>query len=171
MDFFIFIILLLRATKVFTGFTFTDAEDFTPLLTLFIGLICVASIGLSAQKKASFPLIASMLLLSLGPILPNIGLYFLAREHQAICGNWPQVMIDDPKNALGHVSPQFDSLFHLVNYLEAFSGAWMVIFVALFFVAKPQFSTKQRRLFISLTVFSLFLVVLDPGNLYAWWMD
>ena len=171
MDFFALILLPFRVLEVFEGFTFTDVEDFTPLLTLFGGLICAALIGRASDKKVSKQLVLSMTALSFWPILPNVGLYFMARELQSVHGSWPQVMVDDPKNWFGHVSPRFDSLFHLVNYLEAFSGAWMVVFLALFLAAKSRFSTNQRRLFISLTAFSLLVVFLDPGNLYAWWMD
>ncbi len=171
MAFFSLMFLPFRVLNIFFGFTFTDVEDFTPLLTLFGGVVCATLISRFPQNKVSKQLVLSMILLSFWPILPNIGLYFMARELQSVHGSWPQVMVDDPKNWFGHVSPRFDSLFHLVNYLEAFSGAWMVVFLALFFAAKSQFSTNQRRLFIGLTVFSLFVFFLDPGNLYAWWMD
>lgn len=157
--------------QVFTGFTFTDAEDFAPLLTLVVGLIGVALIRRPSQSKASFPLIALLLVLSLWPLLPNFGLFFMARELQSVDGSWPQVMVDDPKNLYGHVSARFDALFHLVNYLEAFSGAWMVVFLALFFAVKSRLSSRQIRLCLGLMVISLFLVLADLGNLYAWWLD
>ena len=165
------ILLWFRVISIFTGFTFTDIEDFGPLLSLIIGLIAVALVCCKTQEKASYGLIALMVLLSLWPLLPNLGLYFLAREVQARFGSWPQVMIDDPKNLYGHVSPHYNALFHLVDYLEAFSGAWMVIFLSLFFGAKSCFSRTQQRLFLGLMLASVFLVLIDPGNLYAWWMD
>lgn len=171
MDVFALIFLPFRVMLVFIGFTFTDVADFGPLLTLFIGLSGVALIRRSPQKRVSLPLIALMFLLSLWPILPNLGLFFMARELQAAQGSWPQVMVNDPKNCLGHVSLRFDALFHLVNYLEAFLGAWMVIFLSLFFAAKAHFSLTQRRWYMSLTLLSLFLVLLDPGHLYPWWLD
>lgn len=160
-----------RFLSIFTGFTFTDAEDFAPLLALVVGLVGVVLIRRSAQGKASFPLLSLLLLLSLWPLLPNFGLFFMARELQAVDGSWPQVMLDDPKNLYGHVSPLFDSLFHLVNYLEAFSGAWMVVFWALFFAVKSRLSSKQCRFCLGLMFISLFLVLADLGNLYAWWLD
>jgi hypothetical protein len=171
MGVFALIFLPFRLVSVFTGFTFTDAEDFGPLITLLIGLIGVALIGRSAQKKVSPPLIALLLLLSLWPILPNMGLFFMARELQSVHGSWPQVMVDDPKNWYGHVSPRFDALSHLVAYLEAFSGAWMAIFLALFLAVRSRLSGRQRQVCIVLTIISLLLVLADPGNLYAWWED
>ncbi len=171
MGLFALIFLPFRFLSIFTGFTFTDAEDFGPLLTLVVGLIGVVLIGRSRQDKASLPLILLLLLLSLWPLLPNFGLFFMARELQSVHGSWPQVMVDDPKNKYGHVSPLFDALFHLVNYLEAFSGAWMVVFLAFFFAVKSRLSSKQRRLCLGLMFISLFLVLADLGNLYAWWLD
>lgn len=160
-----------RFISVFTGFTFTDVEDFTPILSLVIGVFGVFLIRRSPTSKATLPLISLLLVLSLWPLLPNFGLFFMARELQSVHGSWPQVMVDDPKNLYGHVSPHFDKLFHVVNYLEAFSGAWMAIFIALFFAAKPRLSPSQYRLCSGLMILSLFTVIVDPGNLYAWWMD
>jgi hypothetical protein len=80
-------------------------------------------------------------------------------------------MVDDPKNLYGHISPRFDRLFHVVNYLEAFSGAWLAVFLLLSFAVKARLSTNQRRLCLGLMCLSLFVALLDPGNLYAWWLD
>jgi hypothetical protein len=171
MGIFALILLPFNLISVFAGFTFTDAEDFTPLLSLLIGLVGVFLIARSPQEKASPSLIALLLLLSLWPLLPIFALFFMAHELQSVHGSWPQVMVDDPKNWYGGVSPRFDGLFHLVNYLGAFSGAWMVVFVALFLVAKSRLSRIQRRLCLSLMFISMLLVVVDPGNLHAWWMD
>jgi hypothetical protein len=179
MGVFALILLPFNLLSVFTGFTFTDVEDFMPLLTLIIGLSGVALIRLSSQNetsqnKASPPLIALLIMLSLWPILPQLGLFFLAREFQSVYGSWPQVFVDTPWTLSGEpqkVSPQYSALFRLVNYLEAFSGAWMVIFLALFLVVMPRLSSNQRRLCLSLMFVALLLVVADPGHLYAWWMD
>ena len=165
------ILLPLRALLIFTSFTFTDAIDYAPLLSLIVSFVGIVLIRRSSQSRASFPLLILLITLSLWPLLPNFGLFFLARELQSVQGSWPQVMVDDPKNWYGHVSPRFDALFHLVNYLEAFSGAWMVVFLALFFSVKPRLSSKQRWLCLGLMFASLFLVLADPGNLYAWWLD
>ena len=162
--------LLFRVMQIFTGFTFTDAEDFAPLLTLLIGGICVFLIHRSKREKVSAMLFAALLLLSLWAILPNLGLFFMARELQSVSGNWPQVMVDDPKNRYG-LSPQFDALFHLTNYLHAFSGAWMIIFFALFFTIQARLSLLQKRAVIALFGASMLIVIFDPGNLYAWWLD
>ena len=111
-----------------------------------------------------------MTFLSLWPLLPHLGLFFLARELQHFSGHWPQVMVDDP-DWDGRASPLYNALSHLVNYLEAFSGAWMIVFWTIFFAAKPKFTTTQRRFFVGLTVISLVVFLFDPGNLYAWWLD
>ena len=171
MVFVFFFLLPFRIFQVFGGFDFTDPEDFAPLLTLGIGLICAASIVRFSPKKASVPLICSLLILTLWPILPNFGLYFMARELQSVRGTWPQVMIDDPKNAYGYISSQYDALYHVVNYLEAFSGAWMIIFVALYFATKSRLSRAQQRLCLGSMAFTLLLFLIDFGNLYAWWLD
>lgn len=171
MGIFAFIFLASRVVSIFNGFTFTDAEDFLPLASLIIGLIGVVLICRSAREKVSAVLFGALVLLSLWPLLPNFSLFFMARELQAISGNWPQVMVDDPKNWYGHVTPHFDALFHLTNYLEAFSGAWMVIFFALFFAIRTRFSLMQKRAIIGLMGFSLLLMLFDPGNLSAWWID
>jgi hypothetical protein len=163
--------LPLRVISIFTGFTFTDNEDFAPLLTLVIGLLCVELIRTYQQEKASLPLGLLMLLLSLWPILPNIGLFFLAREFQSVNGYWPQPLVNTIYQSPEPISPQFDRLYSLVHYLEAFSGAWMIIFLALFFTIKSKFSLLQQRMFIGLNLTSLTVLLFDPGNLYAWWLD
>ena len=96
---------------------------------------------------------------------------FLARENQRVQAAWPQPMVDSPESCLGHVSPYFDCLLHVVNYLEAFSGARMVIFLTLFFGAKIHLPLALRRWCVGLTLVSLAIVVIDLGNLYAWWLD
>ena len=171
MGVFALIFLPFRVISIFSDFTFTDAEDFGPILSLLIGLTGATLIRRSLQDKASLPLVYSMLLLGLGPILPNLGLFCMAYELESVHGSWPQVMVDDPKNLFGRVSPKFDAIFHLVNYLEAFSGAWMIIFLALFFAVKANFSRQQRKLIVGTMLISLVIVLVDPGNLYAWWMD
>jgi hypothetical protein len=163
--------LIFRVAAIFTGFTFTDVEDFGPILSLLIGLLGAVLIHRAPHKRTSLPYISLMLLLSAWPLLPNFGLFFMARELQSVSGTWPQVMIDDPKNWYGHATPEFDALFHLINYLEAFSGAWMIVFVALFFAAKARLSSAQRRLLLGLTFISFVLALCDPGHLYAWWLD
>jgi hypothetical protein len=80
-------------------------------------------------------------------------------------------MVDAPKNLLGNVSSHFDALFSLVNYLNAFSGAWMVIFVALLFASKSRLSINQRQFCLFASLASLVIYSLDFGNLYAWWLD
>lgn len=164
-------ILLIRVLDTFDAFTFTDLQDFMPLLSLVVGLMGAGIIYCSPKKKASSLLIILICLLALWPILPNIGLYYMAHQFQLHVGSWPQVMVDDPKNQYGHISSSFDSLSHLVVYLNAFSGAWMVTFFALYFASKSRFTPMQRRIIIGLMVFMIAISVLDPGGLYAWWMD
>jgi len=48
-------------------------------------------------------------------------------------------------------------------------SGWMVVFVRLFVTAQAHFSPTQRHK--RWAFLCLFLVLLDPGNLYAWWMD
>ena len=80
-------------------------------------------------------------------------------------------MVDDPKNWFGQATPLYDTLLPVVDYLEAFSGAWMIVFLAIFFAAKPKFNVIWRRIFIGLTIISVLVFLLDLGNLYAWWLD
>ncbi len=165
------IFLLFRPFSIFFAFDFADWQDFLPLASLVIGIGGACWLYRSPQKRATPGLIALMSLLSLWPLLPNLGLLLLALELQKTSGAWPQVMADDPKNWIGHATPLYDALFHLVAYLEAFSGAWMIIFVAIFFAAKPKFTVAQQRAFIGLNVISALIFLFDPGNLYAWWLD
>lgn len=168
---FALILLLFRPFLMFFGFDFTDWQDFLPLVSLIGGIGGACWLTRTPQKRATPGLIALMSLLSLWPILPNLGLFFLARELQHISGEWPQVMADDPKNWFGQASPLYDALFHIVDYLDAFSGAWMIIFIAIFFAAKPKFSVGWRRVFIGLTIISVLVFLFDPGNLTEWWLD
>jgi hypothetical protein len=170
MGLFALMCLPFRVIQIFSGFTFTDAEDFAPLFTLLIGGVGAVLLHQSPQKQASPSLLSLMLVLSLGPLLPNLGIFWLAREFQAVNGWWPQAMVDDPARQFG-LSPSFDALSHLVNYLEAFSGAWMVVFLSLFLALQARFSASQQRLIRGLFLFGLIVVLIDPGNLTAWWLD
>ncbi len=96
------VLLLFRPLLIFLSFDFTDWQDFLPLVSLIVGIGGACLLFHSPQKKATPGLIALMSLLSLWPILPNLGLLFLARELQHLSGHWPQVMADDPKNWFGH---------------------------------------------------------------------
>jgi hypothetical protein len=170
MEFF-YIVILWPIYMIFSGFTFTDFEDYTPLLSLIIGIILTIVICRRRQEKASAGLTLSMYLLSLWPVLPNISLYFMARQLRSVSGAWPQVMVDDPKNWYGHVTPLYDQLFHLTNYLLAFSGAWMILFFALYFGAKSRLNPVQRKIILGLMILMLVISVMDPGKLGAWWLD
>jgi hypothetical protein len=161
----------MRVFDIFDAFTFTDLQDFMPLVSLIVGLMSAGIIYNSPKKKASLTLIILMCLLACWPILPNVGLYFMAHQFQLHFGSWPQSMVDDPKNYYGQVSSLFDSLSHLVVYLNAFSGAWMVTFFALYFAAKSQLTLMQRKIIIGLMMIILVISILDPGHLYAWWLD
>ena len=163
--------LLFRPFSIFFDFDFTDWQDFLPLASLVIGIGGACWLYHSTRKRATPGLIALMSLLSLWPLLPNLGLFFLAREVQHLGGTWPQVMVDDPKNWYDDASPLYQHLFHIVAYLEAFSGAWMIVFVAVFFAAKPKFTVGWRRFFTAFTIISVLIFLFDPGNLYAWWLD
>jgi hypothetical protein len=160
-----------RVMLIFFGFSFKNIEDFAPLLSLIVGLAGAFFIRRSPQEKPSPVLIATLVLLSVWPILPNIGIFLMAREFESVHGSWPQVTVDNPSNWLGLVSLEFDTFSRLVDYLEAFSGAWMVTFLTVFFAAKSRFPVVQRRTIIGFTLVWLVVIVLDPGHLYTWWMD
>lgn len=166
-------LLPLRMVDVFTGFTFTDWEDFAPMLTVLVGLLTAGYLCFhrARQKPISWPLLTSMIVLSCAPLLPNIAIFFMAREFQVTQGAWPQVMVNDPKGFLGHISPRFDHLNNLEAYLEAFSGAWMLVYVCLLVAVKSRLSPVQQRLLIGVMCAALVLCAFDPGHLYAWWMD
>lgn len=163
--------LAFRVFSIFFGFDFTDAIDYAPLLCLIIGVAGAVCLSRTRHQSATFGLVALMCLLSLWPVLPNFSLFLMARELQSVTGAWPQVMVDDPKNWLGHATPGFDAWFSVTAYLEAFSGAWMIVFWSIFFAAKEKFTVAQRRLFIGLTVIATLFFLFDPGDLYAWWLD
>ena len=165
------ITLLMRPFSMFFDFDFTNWQDFLPLVSLIVGIGGACLLARTPQKKATPALIILMSLLSLWPLLPDLGLFCLAREIQRLSGHWPQVMVDDPKNWFGHATPLYDGLFHVVAYLEAFSGAWMIVFWTLFFAAKPKLAANWRRIFVGLTLISILVCLLDPGNLAAWWLD
>lgn len=174
-------LLPLRVYRIFAGFTFTDVEDFLPLLSLLIGLSGIASIYRSSlairhnastkENPVSRPLYLLLLLLSLWPVLPTYGAFFLALELQSVQGHWPQVMVDDPKGWYESLSPRFDALFDLMGYLEAFSGAWMILFFVLLSVVRRRLTRVQFHLCLAFLGASLLLFVIDPGNFYTWWMD
>ena len=168
---FALILLLYRPFSMFFDFDFADWQDYLAPLSLIIGIGGAMLLTRTRNEKATPALIALMSLLSLWPILPNLGLLWLALELRKISGAWPQVMVDDPKNWVGHATPLYDGLFHVVAYLEAFSGAWMIVFWTIFFAAKAKFSVAWRRVFIGLTMLWFLIFMGDPGNLYAWWLD
>ena len=161
-----FILLPFRVLSIFTGFTFTDIEDYGPLLTLVVGIVALATMRRQNQKSATLPLMLVMVLLAFGPLLPNLGIYFLATEFQSIYGSWPEPMVDD-----SHRSGNISVLYSPVSYLEAFSGAWMVLFVAYCCTLNNRFSERQSKLILGTMFLSLFVVLLDPGKLYTWWLD
>lgn len=160
-----------RRLCIFNNFTFTDAEDFGPLLLLVIGGILALLVGRFPRERTIPSVFVLLVALSVSPLLPNICLYLMAHEFQAVHGSWPQVMVDDPKHFYGHLSPRFDRLAQAVAYLEAYSGAATVVFAALFFAVRPYLSYMQRRWLLCLAALAVLVVVLDPGNLYAWFLD
>lgn len=170
MGLFLLIYIVLRIFMIFFGFTFTDIEDYTPLLSLVIGIILTLLIC-RRREKASAGLTLSLYLLSLWPVLPSVSLFFMARQLQHVFGAWPQIIVDDPKSWYGHVTPLYDALFHLTHYLEAFSGAWMILFFALYFGAKSRLDPLQRKIIMGLMIVMLIVYVMDPGHLGAWWLD
>lgn len=89
--------LTTRLLHVFFGFTFTDTEDFMPLLSLVLGLGAAVSISFFSKGTTSKVLMACMGMLCMWPLLPHVGLYLMARELQHVGVRWPQVMVDDPK--------------------------------------------------------------------------
>jgi hypothetical protein len=160
-----------RVFQAFEGFDFTDLEDFMPVFSLALGLVAAISIGCSRKEKVSPVLMLCMALLSLWPLLPNMGLYFLARELKPFGVMWPQVMVDDPRNWLGHASPRYEAIHSLISYLEAFSGAWMVISLALYFAVRSKLTIRQAKTLSGLYLLTVLVFVLDPGHLYEWWLD
>lgn len=172
MDFFAPVYWLMWVFSILGGFDFTDWQDFAPLLTLVVGIIGALMIAGSPHNKASPALVGLMSLLSLWPVVPQMGLFWLAHEFQRVHhGAWPQVMIDDPKNQLGHTSAHYDALFHAVNYLHAFAGAYLLLFFTLFGFLRSRFSRRCQWLFIAICVDCVLIFCFDPGNLYAWWLD
>lgn len=172
MEFFAPVYWLMWVFLILGGFTFTDWQDFAPLLSLLVGIVGALIIAGSPSKKASPALVGLMSLLSLWPVVPQLGLFLLAREFQRVHhGAWPQVMIDDPKDRLGHTSAHYDGLFHAVNYLHAFAGAYLLLFFVLFALLRPRFSRRCMGLFIALCVDSMLIFLFDPGHLIAWWLD
>lgn len=171
MDLLYLLFLPFHILLIFIGFTFTDAADFGPIATLLIGVLGALLIRRSPQRAASRPLHLLMILLSSWPILLLIGLFFLAREFQSVTGAWPQVMANDPKLLVGNISPLFDALYDMVEYLEALSGAWMIVFSTLFLCLHSRFSKAQQYLYISLVAGSVLAACFGFGDLYAWWLD
>lgn len=165
------LLLALRALTIFDGFTFTDVVDFTPVSTLFIGLTAAYALKRAPVKPASSALQTTMKLLALGPLLPHLALWGMASQFRSHAGIWPQAMVNDPMNLRGHISPFFDGLSELVTYLEAISGAWLVIFLVLHFSTRERIGSTQRRLQCGLAMGSLVLLAMDPGDLYRWWLD
>lgn len=171
MGLFLLMFLPLRVIQIFTGFTFTDPEDFLPLLSVLLGFIGSIIIGYSRQEKVDVSCMALILILTLWPVMPNSGLFFMAQEFRSVTGAWPQVMVDDPRNWQGHVSPAFDALSSCVNYLHAFSGAWMLVYIMVLFAVRSRLSVGQRRMCFVALAGVLLVSVFDPGHLYAWWLD
>lgn len=157
--------------SIFEGFTFTDWFDFAPAVTLAVGTLTASWLGRYRDKQASPALVALLLLLAFWPLAPVVGLYFLAREVVAVQGQWPRVMIDDPKNLLGHTSALYDTLFSLVPYLEAFAGVWLVVFLVLMWRCKPRFSPQVWGLGWVVMGLSYVVYAVDWWGLYAWWWD
>lgn len=170
MDPFILIDILCRFLSIFTAFTFTNFEDFLPLLSLILGIVVTIRLRRSAEAGTSPHLPILMVALIGGVFLPNVGLYFLAREFQAVYGSWPQVMIDDPRG-IGDISVGYAGLRQVIPYLHAFSGAWLANALMLFAVARSRLSATQRRSLAAFAIVWLLVCAIAPGNLYAWWID
>ena len=80
-------------------------------------------------------------------------------------------MVDDPKNWYGQATPLYDALFDVVDCLGSFSLVWFILFLTIFFAAKPKFSVACRRIFIGLTILCILVFFCDPGSLFGWWLD
>lgn len=157
--------------SIFLDFDFTDWEDFTPLISLVLGIAGAIYFNTQKKKPPSIAVYVLMVLLAIWPILSNIGLYFLAREYQSLFRSWPEVMVSDPKNVYGNGHVTYDSLFQVVSYLQAFAGAWMANFIALFLANGPRLSATGTRIIWTTFGISMLLYFLDIGNLSAWWID
>jgi|GEM_PF-4451484 len=156
---------------LFFAFTFTDLIDFFPLTSLVIGMSGIWQIRRNDQTSLSWPLIALLFTLSLWPLLPHIGMTLLAQEFSHVQGYWPEVFVDDPHNAVGDVSPRYDSYHSSVVYLQAFAGAWMLVHPAFLIMLRRRISPKLLAASLSVLFLALIFMVIDPGHVYAWWVD
>lgn len=135
-----------------------------------VGVGGVAASVRFLAKPASRWLKGALCVLSLWPLFPVVPLFFLALEVVARWGQWPQVIVDDPKNLLG-LSPRYDFWFHTTAYTEAFAGACLVSFFALLIANRARLSQRFRRTLFGMCAAAMVVSVLDPGQLFTWWMD
>lgn len=156
---------------LFFAFTFTDLIDFLPLFSLLIGMGGIGLVRCNKQTTLSPPLIALLFVLSLWPLLPHLGMLLLAQEFSYVQGYWPQVFIDDPHNAVGYVSPRYDAYHSSVVYLQAFAGAWMLVHPAFLIALRKRMSRKLLAVNLFVLFLALLFMVIDPGHVYAWWVD
>lgn len=155
----------------FTGFTFTDAVDFGPVVVL------VASFAALALRHWCKPhslrwiataRISAFLFAALPPFLCYGALYMLALRAQVAIGHWPCLMIDDPKYIAVH-NVAYQQMRHVVAYAEAFAGTFVWIWVALVVHLRRRLTRMQWVALILLFYASWLLYV--SSDLFAWWLD
>jgi hypothetical protein len=119
------------------------------------------------QSKLSWPLVVLLVTLSLWPLLPHTGMYLMAQEFQRVDGYWPQVLIDDPKNAEGRVSSRIDTYSSAVIYLQDFAGAWMLVQPVFLIVLRQRIAPKLLAASLFVLFLALLFMVIDPGHVFA----
>lgn len=161
---------MMWVSAIFDGFTFTDWYDFVPLGCLVGGLVAAGLSGLRAPRPASLWLKGILSVLALWPLYPLAPLVMLALQVVKVRGNWPQVMVDDPKNLVG-LSPSYDFWFHVTDYAEAIAGAALVTFLFFLGANRDRLTPRFKWQVLSVCGVAILVSIADPGHLFAWWID
>ena len=160
-------------TAPFMGFTFTDAIDFGPA-----AVIAIALVGLAARHALRphpeawlrFARRAAYVLTVLPPAIYLGTLYLLAWYGSRAIGHFPQPMIDDPKNIAGHNAP-YQTMYHVVDYTEAFVGALVWVWAALLLHLRRRLTGVQWAILVAVFLLSWTVFMIEPGRRFEWWLD
>lgn len=162
---------LFRIWLIQNGIPFDDRTDYVFAVALLAGLV-MGRKGKEPERKMPSPaLLANLVLLSCWPILHHIGLWALANEFQRVNHSWTQMMVDDPKNSYGRISPKFDALYDYIDGLALLGLFWMFLLLALFIVNWRRLTVLWRVLIPALVCFWITVFLSDPGGVFAWWLD